>query len=138
MKLMTDRCSAANDSMFLLPSRSFSPNAYCAPLVENKMRASVNVIHPRSSGGNADKERASVVSLVPSSFVASGGAAASAPNSIAIKLLIPILEDSCGLHQRIFNGTAIPALLVVWRLLRCRHTVDRLQRAAWRLRLPNT
>src|SRR5215831_9647692 len=110
MKLMTDRCSAANDSMFLLPSRSFSPNAYCAPLVENKMRASVNVIHPRSSGGNADKERASVVSLVPSSFVASGGAAASAPNSIAIKLLIPILEDSCGLHQRIFNGTAIPAL----------------------------
>src|SRR5215831_9787814 len=117
--------------MFLLPSRSLSPNAYCAPLVENKMRASVNVIHPRSSGGNADKERASVVSLVPSSFVASGGAAASAPNSIAIKLLIPILEDSCGLHQRIFNGTAIPALHLIWRLLRCRHTVDRLQRAAW-------
>src|SRR6516162_8331339 len=91
MKLMTERCCAANDSMFLLPSWSVSPNAYCALLVENKMRASTNVIQPRSAGGNADKDRASVASVVPSSFVASGGAGASAPNSHAIRLIIPIL-----------------------------------------------
>src|SRR6516164_3327551 len=91
MKLMTDWCCAANDSMFLLPSRSVSPNAYCAPLVENKMRASANVIHPRSPGGNADKERASAASVVPSSFMASGGAATSAPNSFRIRLMITIL-----------------------------------------------
>src|SRR6516162_10355256 len=90
MKLITDRCCAANDSIFLLPSLSVSPNAYCAPLVENKIRASENVIQPRSSDGNADKERASVASVAPSSFVASGGAASSAPNIIPIKLLIPI------------------------------------------------
>jgi hypothetical protein len=57
MKLMTDRSCAANVSMFFLPSWSISPNAYCAPLVENKIRASANVIHSRLSGGNADKER---------------------------------------------------------------------------------
>jgi len=79
MKLMTERCCAANDSMFLLPSWSVSPNAYCALLVENKMRASAKVIQPCSSGGNADKERASVASVVLSGFVASGGTAASAP-----------------------------------------------------------
>src|SRR5215467_11953596 len=95
MKLITDRCCAANDSMFLLPSWSVSPNAYWAPLGENKMRASANVIHPRSSGGNTDKERASVASVVPSSLVASDGAAASAPNSHPIRLTIPILEVSC-------------------------------------------
>src|SRR5262249_38119596 len=78
MKLMTDRCCAANASMFLLPSSSVSPNAYCASMVENKVRASANVIHPRSSGGNADKERASVASVVPSSFMTSDGAAMSA------------------------------------------------------------
>src|SRR6516165_12614157 len=95
MKLTTERCCVANDSMFLLPSSSVSPNAYCALLVENKMRASAKVIQPRSSGGNADKERASMASVVPSSFVASGGTGASAPNSIPIKLLIPIPEVSC-------------------------------------------
>jgi hypothetical protein len=52
------------------------------------------VIHPRSSGGNADKERASVASVVPSSFMASGGAAASAPNIHPTRLIIPILEIS--------------------------------------------
>ena len=88
MKLMTDRYCAANDSMFLLRSSSVSPKAYCAPLVENKMCASANVIYPRSSGGNADKERASVASLVPSSFMASDGAAASAPNSRLIKRIV--------------------------------------------------
>src|SRR6516162_11115153 len=95
MKLMTERCCAANDSMFFLPSRSVSPNAYCAPSVENKMRASANVIHPRSSGGNVDKERASVASVVPSSFMTSDGAAASAPNNHLMRLIIPILEVSC-------------------------------------------
>src|SRR5262245_47056426 len=94
MKLMTDRCCAANDSMFLLPSLSVSPNAYCAPSVENKMRASANVIHPRSSAGNVDKESASVASVVPSSFMASDGAAASAPNSHPMKLIIPIVAFS--------------------------------------------
>jgi len=89
---MTERCCAANDSMFLLPSRSVSPNAYCARSVENKMRASSNVIHPRSSGGNADKERASAASAVPSSFLSPDGTAASAPNSHLMKLTIPILE----------------------------------------------
>src|SRR3974390_2981145 len=114
MKLMTDRCCAANDSRFLLPCWSISPNAYCAPLVENKMRASANVIQPRSLGGNADKEQASVASVVPSSFVASGGgAAASGPNIIRIRLNIPIPEASCGHYHRIFNETAI-------RLHRCR------------------
>src|SRR5262249_38177921 len=100
MKLMTDWCCAANASMFLRPSSSVSPNAYRASLVENKLRASANVIHPRSSGGNADKERASVASVVPSSFMASDGAAASAPNN---HLIIPIVEVSCGL---IFDHTA--------------------------------
>jgi hypothetical protein len=61
-------------------------------LVENKMRASANVIHPRSSGGNADKERVSAASVVPSSLVASGAAAASAPNSHPIRLVILISE----------------------------------------------
>src|SRR5215510_11106676 len=59
------------------------------------MRASANVIHPRSSGGNADKERASVASVVPSSFMISDEAAASAPNSHLMRLIIPILEVSC-------------------------------------------
>ena len=95
MKLMTDRYCAANDSMFLLPSRSVSPNAYCAPSVENKMRASANVIHPPSSGGNANKEWASVASVVPSSLMTSDGVAASAPNSHLMRLIIPILEVSC-------------------------------------------
>jgi hypothetical protein len=45
------------------------------------------VIHPRSSGGNADNEWVSEASLVPSSFMASDGAAASGPNS---HLIIPI------------------------------------------------
>ena len=85
---------APNVSMFLLPFWSVSPNAYCAPLVENKTRASANEIHPRSSGGKANKERASVASVVPSSFLAFGGATNS--NSFWIKLIIPILEDSCG------------------------------------------
>src|SRR6516165_1723977 len=93
MKLMTDRCCAANDSIFLLPFWSVSPNAYCAPLVENKMRASANVIHPRSSGGRSNKERESVASVVPSSFLAFGGATNS--TSFWIKLIIPILEVSC-------------------------------------------
>ena len=48
-----------------------SPNAYCAPLDKNKVRASANVIHPRSSGSNADNERVSVVSVVASSRMAS-------------------------------------------------------------------
>src|ERR1700751_1928213 len=103
MKLMTDRRCAANDSRFLLPSWSASPNAYCASLVENKTRASANVIHPRSSGGNADRERVSVALVVPSSFMASGGAATSAPNSFTIRLIIPILKTSRGLvvaHDR--------------------------------------
>src|SRR5215475_1088536 len=94
MKFMTDRCCAANDSMFRLASWSVSPNAYSAPLVENKMRASANEIHPRSLGGNADNEQASVASVVPSSFMASGGAAASAPNSHPTRLIIPILVDN--------------------------------------------
>src|SRR6516164_519653 len=81
MKLMTDWCWAANVSMFLLPSSSVSPKAYCPSLVENKVRASANVIHPRSSGGNADNERASAAAVVPSSFITSDGAAASAPNN---------------------------------------------------------
>ena len=42
--------------MLFLPSWSVSPNAYCAPLDENKMRASASVIHPRSSGSNAFEE----------------------------------------------------------------------------------
>src|SRR5215469_6957577 len=99
MKLITDRCCAANDSMFLLLSRSVSPNAYCAPLVENKMRASANVIHPRSSGGNADKERASVASVVPLSFMASGGGATSAPNSFAIRLIRAIFAIPSSRHD---------------------------------------
>src|SRR3974377_729526 len=103
MKLITERCCAANDSIFLLPFLSVSPKAYCAPLVENKMRASANVIQPRSSGGNTDKERASVASVAPSSFVASGGgAAASAPNSNSKKLLIPIPEVSSRLGGQTF------------------------------------
>jgi hypothetical protein len=63
-------------------------------LVENKMRASANVIHAPWSGDNADNERASVASVVPSSFMASGGAAAFAPNS---HFIIPIVEVSSGL-----------------------------------------
>jgi hypothetical protein len=78
------------------------------------MRASANVIHPRSSGGNADKERASVASVVPSSFMAFGGATSS--NSFSIRLIIPILEVSCGLHERIFNETVIPpGIGSLWR-----------------------
>jgi hypothetical protein len=69
-------------------------------LVENKMRASANVIHPRSSGDNADKERASAASVVPSSFVASGAAAASAPNSHPIRLVIPISKFFLFGHAR--------------------------------------
>src|SRR5215469_1815207 len=104
MKLMTDQCCAANDSILLRPSWSDSPNAYCAPLAENKLRASANVIHPRSSGGNADNERTSVASVAPSSFIASDdAAAASAPNS---HLVIPIVVVSCGLHQHILDHTA--------------------------------
>src|SRR5262245_6759031 len=99
MKLKTDWCCAANDSMFLLPSLSVSPNAYCPPFVENKMVASANVIHPRSPGDNIDKERASVASVVPSSLIASDGVAAFAPNN---HLIILIVEVSCGLHQHIF------------------------------------
>src|SRR5262245_23320655 len=91
---MTDRCCAANDSMFRLPSWSISPNPYCARSVENKMRASANVIHPRSSGGNADRERASVASVVALSFGASDGAAAAAPNTHLMRLIIRILEVS--------------------------------------------
>src|SRR5262249_22981747 len=94
MKLMMESCCAAKDSMFLLPSRSASPNAYSAASVDNTMRVSANVIHPRSSTGNADKDRASVASVVPSSFMASGGAAASAPNSHLMKLIIPIVVDN--------------------------------------------
>src|SRR5262245_9967110 len=97
MKLMTDRCCAANDSMFLLPFWSVSPNAYCAALVENKMAASANVIHPRSPGDSADKERASVASVVPSSFMVFGGATSS--YSFSIRLIIPIPEVSCGLGK---------------------------------------
>jgi len=89
MKLTTERCRAANDSMFLLPTRSVSPNAYCAPSLENKLRASADVIQPRSSGGNADKERASAASVVPSSLAASRGAA-TPPNISRIKLFMPI------------------------------------------------
>jgi hypothetical protein len=39
MKLMTAGAAAANVSMFFLPIWSVSPNAYCAPLIENMMRA---------------------------------------------------------------------------------------------------
>jgi hypothetical protein len=42
----------------------------------------------------ADKERASVASVVPSSLLAFGGATSS--NSFSIKLIIPIQEVSCG------------------------------------------
>src|SRR6516164_6857608 len=114
MKLITERCCTANDSIFLLPSWSVSPNAYCALLVENKMRASANVIQPRSSGGNADKERASVASVAPSSFVASGGAAASAPNSISKKLLIPIPEVSSRLGGQTFGEPNQMSALPWW------------------------
>jgi hypothetical protein len=77
--------------MFVLSAvLTVSPKAYSAPLLENKVRASANVIHPHSSGGNADKERASAASLVPSSFMASSGAAAPAPNSLPIRLNIPM------------------------------------------------
>jgi hypothetical protein len=48
-----------------------------------------------SSGGNANKEWASVASVVPSSFIASDGVAASPPNSHLMRLIIPILEVSC-------------------------------------------
>jgi hypothetical protein len=57
MKLMAEWYCAANDSMFFLPSWSSSPKAYSARSDENNVRASANVIHPRSSAGNADKER---------------------------------------------------------------------------------
>ena len=90
LKLMMARRCAANDSIFVLPSSSVSPNAYSAPLTENKARASANVIHPRSSGDNADKEWARVASVVPSSFVASGGVGVPAPNSFPIRLISPI------------------------------------------------
>jgi hypothetical protein len=53
------------------------------------------VIHPRSSGDNADKECVSAASFVPSSFVASGGAAAPVLNSFPMKLVkeaIPALH----------------------------------------------
>jgi len=73
IKLTTDWCCAANDSMFFLPSSSVSPNAYWSPLVEKKLRASVNVIHPRSSGGNPDKERASVAVVVSIDLHGTGG-----------------------------------------------------------------
>jgi hypothetical protein len=60
------------------------------------MRASANVIHPRCARlvGNADKERASVASVVPSSFMTSGGAAAVAPDSFLISLIIPSILES--------------------------------------------
>src|SRR6516165_3234421 len=82
MKLITDWCRAANDSMAFLPSSSVSPKAYSASLVENEVRASANVIQPRAPAGNADKERASAASLAPSSFAASGGAVALAPSHL--------------------------------------------------------
>jgi hypothetical protein len=50
-----------------------------------------------------------VASVDPSSFMASGGVAASAPNSFPIRLIIP-MEVSWELYQRIFNETAVPAL----------------------------
>src|SRR6516225_7932963 len=71
-----------------LPSSSVSPKAYCALLVENRLRASANVIHPRWSGCNADNERASVASVVPSSLVTSGGLSP-VPNSFPIRLIFP-------------------------------------------------
>jgi hypothetical protein len=58
--------------------------------MENKLRASANVIHARSPDGNADNERPSAASLVPSSLLASGGSEAPAPNSFPIRLVIPI------------------------------------------------
>jgi len=73
--------------------------------------------HPRSSAGKAAKERASVASVVPSSFLASGGAGTSVPNSIPRKLLNPILEDSCRPHQRIFDETPFQGVYLVWRLV---------------------
>jgi hypothetical protein len=87
---MADPCCAANDSIFRLPSLSNSPKAYSAPSVENKLRASANVTHPGSPGGNAAKERVSAASLVPSSLVASGGLSP-VPNSF-LKRLIPALH----------------------------------------------
>src|SRR6516164_4412841 len=110
MKLMTEWCCAANDSMFLLPSSSVSPKAYSAALVENRMRASANVIHPRSSGGNAVNERASAASVVPSSFAASGGAAAFAPESLLIRLISPLHDHAHALQirQQAFSGKERP------------------------------
>jgi hypothetical protein len=64
MKLMADRCFAANDSMAF--SAVLSPKAYSAGSAENNRAASANVIHPR---GNAANERASAASVVPSSFI---------------------------------------------------------------------
>src|SRR4029077_13086557 len=54
------------------------------------MRASPNVIHPRSSGGNADNDRASAASVVPSSFIASAGEGTPIPNSFPIRTIIPM------------------------------------------------
>src|SRR6516164_1571763 len=103
MKLITDWCRAANDSIAFLPSSSVSPKAYGSPLVENDVRASANVIQPRSPADNADKERVSAASLVPSSFMASHRGMVSAPNSRPIRLIIPILGSlPRGLHQRTF------------------------------------
>jgi len=46
----------------------------------------------------SDNERASAASVVPSSFVRSDGAAASAPNSFPIMLVIPILGSLASLQ----------------------------------------
>jgi hypothetical protein len=109
---MTARCRAAKDSMVFLPSSSVSPNAYSESLVENKLRASANVIHLRAPAGNADNERASAISVVPSSFVASGGAGVPAPNSLPIRFLIPIRAAHTA------NPPFLPQRLVVVRAVK--------------------
>jgi hypothetical protein len=72
------------------------------------VRASANVIQPRSPAGNVDKERASAASLVPSSLVASDGATASAPNSHLIMLIIPKFDDA---RRIAANIAKLPELL---------------------------
>ena len=78
---------------------------------DRHQRASANVIHPRSPGGNADKEQASLVSVVPSSFMAFGGAISS--NSFSMRLIIPIPPTHIAESSKLARAQTVRACFYV-------------------------